>query len=94
MSPSPRRCTAPNENNIRLDAVFKKPLYIARKLVGHGDKGVVCRNRRVPVEQHVIDYGQHVIVKSYSLNPVRIFRQAPAKSRGRMLSIQLKARCS
>ena len=51
------------ENNIRLDAVFKKPLYIARKLVGHGDKGVVCRNRRVPVEQHVIDYGQHVIIE-------------------------------
>ena len=26
------------ENNIRLDAVFKKPLYIARKLVGPATK--------------------------------------------------------
>ena len=50
------------ENNIRLDAVFKKPLYIARKLVGHGDKGVSLPQRRVPVEQHV-DYGQHVIIE-------------------------------
>ena len=80
------------ENNIRLDAVFKKPLYIARKLVGHGDKGVVCRNRRVPVEQHVIDYGQHVIIEIiFPRIPFAFFRQAPAKSRGRMLSMhQLK----
>ena len=62
MSPSPRRCTAPNREYPSRRR-FQKPLYIARKLVGHGDKGVVCRNRRVPVEQHVIDYGQHVIIE-------------------------------
>ena len=49
------------ENNIRLDAVFK-PLYIAQSLSVTATK-VVCRNRRVPVEQHVIDYGQHVIIE-------------------------------
>ena len=59
-----RAVTQPQiENNIRLDAVFKKPLYIARKLVGHGDKGVVCRKRRITIEQHVIDYGQHVVIE-------------------------------
>ena len=79
------------ENNIRLDAVFKKPSDIFRKLVGHGDKGVVCRKRRVPVEQHIIDYGSTSLLKSYSSNSVRIFRQAPAKSHGRILPcIQIK----
>ena len=78
------------ENNIRLDAVFKKPSDIFRKLVGHGDKGVVCRKRRVPVEQHIIDYGSTSLLKSYSLESVRIFRQAPANARAYTPCIQIK----
>ena len=74
------------ENNIRLDAVFKKPLYIARKLVGHGDKGVcavIASN--VPVEQHVIDYGQHVIIEIiFPRIPFAFFAKL-RRNRGRML---------
>ena len=80
------------ENNIRLDAVFKKPLYIARKLVGHGDKKSFAVIAAVPVEQHIITAGSTSLLKSYSLESRSHFRQAPAKSRGRMLSMhQLKA---
>ena len=84
----PARCTAPTENNIRLDAVFKKPsdIFLAQACRSRWTKGVVCQ-RRVLVEQHIIDYGSTSLLKSYSLNSVRIFRQAPAKSHGRILSM-------
>ena len=67
MSPARAVAQPQIENNIRLDAVFKKPLYIARKLVGHGDKGVVCRNRASLLSSTLLTTGSTSLLKSYSL---------------------------
>ena len=55
------------ENNIRLDAVFKKPLYIARKSLSVTATRSRCRNRRVPVECTLLTTGSTSLLKSYSL---------------------------
>ena len=75
MSPSPRRCTAPNREYPSRRRFQKAVRYFPQACRSRRQSR--CRKRRVH-EQHIIDYGS-TSLKSYSLEFRSHFSPAPAK---------------
>ena len=79
----PARAVAqPQIENISVSTPFSKAVRYFPQACRSRRQRSVCRKRRVPVEQHIIDYGSTSLLKSYSSNSVRIFSPSPRNRTG------------
>lgn len=83
------------ENNIRLDAVFKSRSILLASLSVTATKESFAAIAASLLSSTLLTTGSTSLLKSYSLESRSHFRQAPAKSHGRILSMHPnQRRCS